>query len=59
MARIKIKCPSTGKPVDTGMSMDKSTFNTASISGNSFRCPECEKTHTWNKSEAFLEEEQA
>ena len=59
MARIKIKCLSTGKSVDTGMSMDESLFDTASISGNSFHCPECKQTHTWTKSEAFLEKEQA
>ena len=59
MARIKIKCPTSGKSVDTGMSMDQSTFDTASMIGNSLNCPECNTNHTWKKSEAFLVEEQA
>ncbi len=59
MARIMINCPQTNKPVPTGLSMNKASFEepTNMMEGNSLRCPECRAMHTWGKKDAFLEDE--
>lgn len=58
MAQIMISCPQAGKPLSTGMSMNKQTFETATLSGNTAGpCPHCGSNHTWDKKDAFLEEE--
>ncbi len=54
MATVMIKCPTTGKDVSTGMSMDQQSFQTATLSNNSVRCSACGKDHVWNKKDAFL-----
>jgi endogenous inhibitor of DNA gyrase (YacG/DUF329 family) len=58
MARVMVNCPATNKPVFTGMDFDKRTFESANISGNSFRCSECGSFHTWNKEDAHLEDDE-
>jgi transposase-like protein len=59
MATLLIKCPTSGKSVPTGFGMDPVSFAepTNQLFGNSFRCPACGKIHTWDKKDAFLEEE--
>ena len=54
MASVVIKCPNTDKEVNTGLSMDRMSFESATLSNNSVKCPHCGQTHTWNKSDAFL-----
>lgn len=55
MARVMIKCPTTGEPVSTGMDMD--SLEGVSLSNNTLRdCPECGQDHVWQGSDAFLEE---
>ena len=56
MAKIMIKCPTTGKAVPTGMSMDAASFAGSTFSDNSVGCRECGQTHTWSKGDAFLDE---
>ena len=56
MAKVMIKCPTSGKPVFTGMAMDKSSFEVASLSRNSVKCPHCGNMHTWDKKDAYLVE---
>lgn len=55
MPRIMIKCPTTGKPVPTGMDFDRQTFENATLTNNATGCPHCQQTHTWNKADAYLE----
>ncbi len=55
MARVLIECPVTRHQVWTGMEMDQPEFDSATISGESFRCPACGQTHTWEKYDAALE----
>lgn len=57
MAHIVIKCPNTGKPVPTGVDMDKKGFESAQLSGNSFQCPACGNMHTWDKKDAWVQED--
>jgi len=38
MARLMIKCPKTGKPIETGIDMDKSTFESGNVHGDVQEC---------------------
>ena len=49
-----ITCPSTGKPVRTGMSMNKHSFQKALIGAHEVRCPHCGQVHVWSKKDAHL-----
>jgi endogenous inhibitor of DNA gyrase (YacG/DUF329 family) len=56
VARVMMKCPETGKPVFTGLSMEKETFKFADFSGATISpCPACGKAHSWEKEDAFVE----
>ena len=55
MATISITCPTTGKPVGTGMTMEPASFYRSILTGNSVKCPHCGVTHIWTKSDAVIE----
>jgi len=58
MPEIMIKCPETGKPVSTGIAMDKASFESTDMSDNTLgKCPACGKDHVWSKEDAFLKGE--
>jgi hypothetical protein len=57
MGDIKIKCPNTGEAISTGVAMDKTSFESGQISDNTVGCPACGETHTWNKDDAWIEED--
>jgi len=55
MAVVMINCPDTGKPLSTGLSMDRQGFRTSQLSSNTVGpCSHCGKSHTWNKKDAYL-----
>lgn len=56
--RVTIKCPVTGKPVYTGMSMDPETFRKKSFEETKLVCPHCGQEHTWDKRNAYLNTEE-
>jgi hypothetical protein len=47
--KLMIHCPRTGKPVFTGMIVDK--VEGSHFSGNRFTCPGCGELHTWEMSD--------
>jgi len=54
MPRIIIDCPTTGAAVPTGHRTQD--FDLASIvEPRSFRCPVCQKVHTWRGHDARVE----
>ena len=57
MGTVVVRCPTTGEEVSTGISMDQATFDTMYNSGQSFECPACGKTHTWEKKTARVSED--
>jgi endogenous inhibitor of DNA gyrase (YacG/DUF329 family) len=59
MGAISIRCPTTGKPVDTGMSMEAESFHRSVLTGNSVRCPHCGAQHIWSKREAIIDDGQS
>ncbi len=56
MAQVFIRCPNTGKPVLTGIRMDRELFESSYLRNNSFTCPACSRVHTWNQDEAWAED---
>jgi hypothetical protein len=59
MAMVLIMCPVSNLPVQTGLFMDESTFESATIPDeeNRLKCPLCGEIHEWQKEEAYLVEE--
>jgi endogenous inhibitor of DNA gyrase (YacG/DUF329 family) len=54
MSLIFIKCPQTGRPVSTGIEIDRASFEALPTVGAPVKCPACGATHIWNKHEAWL-----
>jgi hypothetical protein len=50
---IKIKCPTTGKLVSTGIETDLENFERLPEVNASMLCPACGQTHQWSKSKAW------
>ncbi len=57
MASVMIKCPKTGQAVPTGIGTTKEGWEAMQMSGNSTICPACGSMHTWDKKDAFLQED--
>ncbi len=59
MAMVLIRCPVTNLPVTTGLFMDRTSFESATLQEDDRRlkCPECREIHVWRKEEAYLVEE--
>ncbi len=57
MPEVLVNCSVTGKPINTGISMSKEHFESATMRGNSVQCPHCQQMHTWDKEDAYLEKE--
>lgn len=60
MPKIMINCPNTGKPVFTGMIMDRQSFeqDSKAFSQTGTPCSECGEVHEWSKQDAFLGDDQ-
>jgi endogenous inhibitor of DNA gyrase (YacG/DUF329 family) len=59
MGRVMFKCPTTGKPVFTGMGMDKGMLESDAVQlthNTTGPCPHCGKDHTWSKKDVWVEE---
>jgi len=55
MGPVMIKCPKTEKPLDTGIHMDKVSFESGTLEHNTIGpCPHCGENHTWSKEDAWL-----
>jgi endogenous inhibitor of DNA gyrase (YacG/DUF329 family) len=55
MAHMMIRCPETGRPVNTGIAVSREIFALAAMQGYLAPCPACRKQHTWEKADAYLE----
>ena len=54
MPRVLIRCPSTTRPIPTGLEMDPEAF-AAELGDRFVYCPRCHRTHLWTKAIAWLE----
>ena len=52
LGAISITCPTTNKPVSTGMTMEPESFYRSVLTGTSVKCPHCGVTHIWSKVDA-------
>ena len=57
MAHVMIICPETGEAVWTGHNIDEQSWEALPISKETFTCPECLNSHTWDKDDAFLSDD--
>ena len=58
MNRIFIKCPTTGKLINTGFAMDQATFTALPVEEmDPIECPACHQQHRWKKKDALFERE--
>lgn len=57
MHPILVKCPQTGRSVETGLRTTKASFDALSIR-RVLTCPDCGRDHAWSCEEAFLGEEE-
>lgn len=54
MPMLMIKCPSTGKPVPTGIVWDLATIDSLKLETNAqVTCPHCKQEHSWNKADVL------
>lgn len=59
MGRLLIKCPESEKMIPTGMEMDQRSFKGSTLQNNSVLCPECGKTHNWDRDDViFVDKEE-
>lgn len=60
MPAVMIRCPISGKPIDTGIALNRESFDDPNtvMENNVTSCPYCQQMHTWGKQDAFLEGEQ-
>ena len=53
---IFIRCPTTGRPVPTGLHTGTVVFDTLPNIEMRMRCPACQEDHTWNSTKAWVVE---
>jgi hypothetical protein len=60
MPAVMIRCPTSGKPIDTGIALSKEAFDDPQtvMENNVTSCPHCQQMHTWSRKDVFLEGEQ-
>jgi hypothetical protein len=46
---VMIVCPSTGRPVNTGLTIAKAEFQRVLLGSREVRCPHCRQIHVWSK----------
>ena len=51
---VFITCPVTGRPINTGVSMDRKEFEAPAQAAHETGCPHCGQTHAWTKENARL-----
>lgn len=54
MALLLINCPTTGKPLSTGIDVPQG-MSLDGINNNRISCPYCGDVHSWNGSDAYFE----
>lgn len=49
MPAVMIRCPTSGKPIDTGIALSRNAFDDPEcvMEDNVTSCPHCQQLHTW------------
>ena len=56
MGAVMIRCPRTGRAVSTEIETEPSVFSRLPEVAGRMRCPDCGEEHTWNTSQAWLQD---
>lgn len=56
MGMLMIECPQTGRPIPTGIKIDRESFMRSSVFFSRTRCPICQTDHSWFAPEAWVQE---
>lgn len=56
MGAIMIRCPATGRPIRTGLEMDRLKFSCTPVFFADAYCPLCEASHRWFARDAWVDE---
>ena len=56
MGQVMTSCLKSGKPLPTGVVMDRASFESATVDGNEVGCPHCGGSHVWSKANAWVED---
>jgi hypothetical protein len=57
MGLVMIRCPTTGRPIPTGLKVDRSSFSSTPVFFSRTRCPICRVNHEWFAKDAWVREE--
>jgi endogenous inhibitor of DNA gyrase (YacG/DUF329 family) len=52
--RILVRCPATGRLVETGKTVEESLWAEAKLNRPRLSCPHCGKIHSWTKTDVVL-----
>jgi hypothetical protein len=56
MGMVMIKCPQTGRPIPTGIEIDRERFRCSPVFFSRTHCPVCRTDHAWFAREAWVRE---
>lgn len=54
--RLEVNCKSCGVSFPSPISMDRASFETATLTNNEYRCPTCGEMKTYSKDDHFFTE---
>ncbi len=57
MGDVMIRCPKTNRPINTGISMDRESFESSRFKNRTVACPHCGESHRWDKKDASIADE--
>jgi hypothetical protein len=57
MGMVMIKCPDTGRAIETGMTADRDSFAATPVFFARVHCPVCRTEHEWFAKEAWVSDE--
>lgn len=55
MSVVMITCPTTGRPVPTGIEIEPSDFQRLPVTEARMVCPACGQEHVWGTKSAWLD----
>lgn len=53
--RLMMRCPTSGEPVPTQLSLDAATFETITLPEFIVLCRSCAQLHRWTRQDVWLE----
>jgi len=56
MGFVMIRCPATGRPISTGIAIDRRSFDATPVFYSQTFCPLCRSEHQWFAKEAWVQE---